>query len=193
MLADFKILENLNFEIPASLILTKFSRFYRSTMTSQVFCQKFPNENLAERLARSAHNLKVLGSIPSWEFFKSFFLLKFSFFQNNFMFCAILNKKYHCKCFLSSKNGNWCQKRTFQNVKFSKILKSASTNLLQVATSNSFAMSSGGPKEHLCEFFWSCDDFYFQESKITPPIQYVSIAHGAAKLQLIKSGVIVFM
>ena len=152
------------------LILTKFSRFYRSTMTSQVFCQKFPNENLAERLARSAHNLKVLGSIPGWEFFKSFFLLKFSFFQNNFMFCAILNKKYHCKCFLSLKNGNWCQKRTFQNVKISKILKSASTNLLQVATSNSFAMSSGGPKEHLCEFFWSCDDFYFQESKITPLI-----------------------
>ena len=106
VLADFKILENLNFEIPASLILTKFSRFYRSTMTSQVFCQNFPNENLAERLAHLAHNLKVLSSIPGREFFKSFFLFKFGFFQNNFMFCAILNIKHHYKCFLSLKNGN---------------------------------------------------------------------------------------
>ena len=146
-------------------------------MSSQVFCQKFPNENLAERLARSAHNPKVLGSFLGWEFFKSFFLLKFNFFQNNFMFCAILNIKHHYKCFLSLKSGNWCQKRAFENVKISKILKSASTNLLQVATSNSFAMSSGGPKEHLREFFWSWDDFYFQESKITPLMYIYSRVH----------------
>ena len=56
--------------------------------------------------------------------------------------------------------------------RFSKILKSASTNMLQVATSNSFDMSSGGPKEHLCEFFGGFDHFYFSGSKITPPNAY---------------------
>ena len=41
--------------------------------------------------------------------------------------------------------------------------------MLQVATSNSFDMSSGGPKEHLCEFLGGFEHFYFRGSKITPP------------------------
>ena len=65
--------------------------------------------------------------------------------------------------------------------KFSKILKSASTNMLQVATSNSFDMSSGGPKEHLCEFLGGFEHFYFRGSKITPPNAHVLRANDSTK------------
>ena len=65
------------------------------------------------------------------------------------------------------RNESNSQRQEISKIKIFKILRSASLNLLQVAMSIPFDMSSGCAKENLCSFFCSSDDFYFGGSKIT--------------------------
>ena len=70
---------------------------------------------------RLPHNLKVLGSIPGKEFFESFFVLKCTFLQNDFMFHDNnINIKNSYESFWSVKNVIDDLREHFKMSKFSK-------------------------------------------------------------------------